>query len=340
MVLFEQRGYDPYNIHKIDRAGEAGVDIECTRKGETEKLLIAVKKRPSSKDIAQLNMFANYSHAKIYVYAQPPTTRFRAEMSKLRDKVSFWDSDKLSSEIFSTNSRLYIFLVLENGFVQGLFQITLDFCRIYFDLEKHKRQAREPVKADLEMLNLLWNAKDRSASLNKSFSSLQTFFEQSDLSGIDEKTEKSITHAYFALLSKLCQNSLVPLKKAFSKFILKYPGNFEKFCVQTTDGSNWFYFLQNLPDLTPGYVIKTIEKERKDYEKTKDFLEKIGTRRKKTEEKENIGEILADVSRRLSANAYWLEDTVDDLFSIGLLGAWDSMRNKFARNEDHIGLED
>lgn len=110
--------------------------------------------------------------------------------------------------------------------------------------------------------------------------------------------------------------------------------------MQTADGSNWFYFLQNLPDLTPGYVIKTFEKERKDYEKTKDFLEKIRTRLKKTEEKESIGEILADVSRRLSASAYWLEDTVDDLFSIGLLGAWDSMRNKFARNEDNIGPED
>lgn len=337
--MFEQKGYDAYNLHKADRAGESGVDLECTRKGETEKLLIAVKKHPSSKDVDQLKMFAQHNGTKIYVYTQAPTTRFSSEMKKLQNRVSFWNSAKFSSEMFSACPKLYVFLVIQNIFEQDMLDITMNFCEIYFDLDKKRREPQVPVKAEPAMLNLLWNAKDRSASLNKSLNSLQTIFEKSDLSAIDEKTKESITNAYFAAIASLDRSSLRPLKRAFEEFISKYQGNFDSFCTQTSHASNWIFFLQNLPELAPGHVVRTFEKARVEYNEVKDFLEKIKATTK-TEPEENIGEILGDISRILSVGAYWLEDTVDDLFSIGLFGKWDSVRYEFPKDKSISDFDD
>jgi hypothetical protein len=49
----------------VTTAGELGVDLECTRQGELQILLIAVKKRPNSKDLEQLRAFANQNGTKI-----------------------------------------------------------------------------------------------------------------------------------------------------------------------------------------------------------------------------------------------------------------------------------
>jgi len=259
--IFRQRGHDVYNLHKVDRSGEAGAgaDLECTRKGETGKMLIAVKRRPRSKDVTQLQLFASQgAKTKIYVYIKEPTSRFKREMNKLLGKVSFWDSDKLTSEVLNTDLRLCLFLIVENYFEKELFDITLSFCKVYIDLEEKKRKLVTLTKADPEMLNLLWNAKDRSASLHKSLRTLQIFFEETDLSMIDEKTKKSIINAFLASLSQINRNSLRPLKELFHKFMEKYPTNFERFCVETADRSNWLYFLTNLPKFIPRSSYKNI----------------------------------------------------------------------------------
>lgn len=332
-LLFSQRGYDVYNLHKVDRGGEVGVDLECTRKGETEKLLVAVKKCPRSKDVPQLRMLASHDvKTKIYVYIKEPSSRFKKEIHNLVNKVSFWDSSKLTSELFNTNLRLYLFLIVENYFEKELFDITMSFCKIYINLKK-KEPKLTPIKADLEMLNLLWNAKDRSASLHKSLRTLQCFFEEVDFSMIDEGTKRSIINAFFMSLSQLQKGSWRPLKQLFLKFIRKYPSNFERFCVETADRSNWLYFLTNLPKLSPGYLTRTFREAQQEYLKLKDFLDKMNT--KGSMEKEHLGEILGDISRILANGAFYLEETVDYLLSIGLLGTWDAMSDKFPKD---IGL--
>jgi hypothetical protein len=56
--LFRAKGYNVYNIHKTDRRGELGVDMECTKPAENQKVILAVKKHPGKSDIAQLEEFA------------------------------------------------------------------------------------------------------------------------------------------------------------------------------------------------------------------------------------------------------------------------------------------
>ena len=330
--LFKDRGYQVYNLHKVDRSGEAGVDLECTRKGEMERMLVAVKIHPGSKDVKQLETFASHRGTKIYVHTKEPTTRFKAEISKLSNKVSFWDSKKLSSEILDSNLGLYLFLVAENCFEKELFDITLQFCRIYIDLEKKKRECKPLVKADLEMLNLLWNAKDRSASLHKSLRTLQSLFEESDYSAANFETKESVISAFFYSLNELKKNSLLPLKQVFTKFLNKYPGNFDRFCAQTSDRSNWMFFLQNLPQLSHGYLIKSFEKANQEHSEIKELLDKMDAKKPRSDNEEHLGEILGDLSRVLANTAYWLEDTVDGLFSIGLLDAYDALRSRFPGN--------
>ena len=82
-----------------------------------------------------------------------------------------------------------------------------------------------------------------------------------------------------------------------------------------------------MPQLLPGFIANSLEKARQEYERIKLFLK---------DEKEdlnlaaesNLSEILGDVSRILANEAYWLEETVDDLFSIALFGRWDTLREK------------
>ena len=88
--LYRRRGYDVYNLHKVDRRGEDGVDIECSRHGENGKILISVKMKPQQKDVSQLETLAGkMAITRIYVYVEEPSTAFKKAMEKLKAKVSF-----------------------------------------------------------------------------------------------------------------------------------------------------------------------------------------------------------------------------------------------------------
>jgi hypothetical protein len=328
--LFSQKGYEVYNLHKVDRSGEDGVDLECNKEGETEKLLIAVKVHPRSKDVEQLKkLAAQPSKTKIYVFSEEPTSKFKKEMVRLQRKVSFWNSEKLTSELFNTTIGFYLWLVVENYFEKDLFGITLSFCKIYVNLKKRKRKPHSPVEANNEMINLLWNAKDRSVSLHRSLRTLQAFFEETNLYEITEDTKKTIIHAFLGSLAEIHQKSLRPLRRLFEEFIIKYPGNFDQFCLQTANRSNWMQFLTYLPQLSPGHIIESFEKAKKESLEYKELFDKLEVEPSAGES--HLGEILANISQILANVAYFLEDTVDDLLSIGLLGSWDALRKEFSK---------
>jgi hypothetical protein len=84
--LFRAKGYDVYNVHKTDRSGENGVDMECTKTAESQKITIAVKKKPNKSDIGQLQEFAKRpSTSKIYLYIEEPTTDFKKAIEEFRN---------------------------------------------------------------------------------------------------------------------------------------------------------------------------------------------------------------------------------------------------------------
>jgi hypothetical protein len=316
-AIFEERGYEVYNIHKVDRRGEDGVDLECTRSGEAEKVLISAKKHPRKKDVNQLNKFADkLSKTKIYVFIGEPSSAFKEAMEKVKHRVSFWDSKKLTYEIFLTDIRFYLFLIIENYFEKDIYEITLPFSMFYYNFAKNGPKYGKPFKANNEMLSLLWNIKDRSASLHKSLRNLQTLFEEMNQPKVEEKNKMHITRAFLKALSYLHKDSLKPLRELYLDFLKKYPANFEQFCRESKGSSYWKYLLEIRPKLLPRFIIESFKEEKKIIREMK---EKI-SQEEVTPNKEHVNETLGDIARILANEAYWLEDTVDNLFKIGLTG--------------------
>jgi hypothetical protein len=141
-------------------------------------------------------------------------------MEKLKDKVSFWDSKKLTHETFVTDTRFYLFMVIENYYERDAFDIIFSFCRFYIDYRDKGRSHGEVIKADNKMINLLWQAKDRSPSLHKSLRSLQELFEQMKITDIEEKTKLSVVKAFLKSLALLHADSLVPLRYSRNRVYL------------------------------------------------------------------------------------------------------------------------
>jgi hypothetical protein len=194
--LFRCQGYNVHNALKTDRRGEAAPDLECAKPDETGKILMGIKKKPQQKDIHQLETLARkHARTKIYVYIEEPSASFKGAMRRTSG-VSFWDSQKLTFETFSKNMRFYLSLIIENYVERTSYRITRSFCKLYVGLDEGKLGVEEPAKADAEMLNLLWNAKDRSTSLHKSLRTIQEIFENTNLSSLDEKTTESVVNGF------------------------------------------------------------------------------------------------------------------------------------------------
>jgi len=327
-AIFRDKGYEVYNIHKTDRRGEQGVDIECTKPAENEKVLLAVKKKPEKSDIGQLEDFAERASAsRIYVYIEEPSTAFKNVMEKLKNRTSFWNAETLTYELFRTNLSFYLFMILENSFEKPIYEIIHSFFDVFFRVEK--KRVERPSKATPKMLNLLWAAKDRSSSLHKSLRTLQLLFEEMSLHEISEKTEKSMTIAFLKSIKNLKHENLEQLQSLFSEFLDKYPANFEQFCKQTKGRSNWRCWASIKPQLSPGFITATLESSRElTQEEMKELIDKHDALDLKPP---SLNETFSDIVRILANEVSMFEDTVDDLFSIGLYGRWNDMREEFAR---------
>jgi len=325
--IFKVKGYHVYNIHKTDRRGEEGVDLECAKPAENQKIILAAKKQPGKTDVGQLKEFAERpATSRIHVYVNEPSTAFKNVMEKLRNRISFWNAETLTYELFCTDLRFYIFMVLENSFEQPIYQIVNSFFEVYFRVEKKK--VKRPLKATPDMLNLLWVAKDRSSSLHKSLRTLQLLFEEMNMSEVDEEIKKAMTFAFLRSMENLKYENLDQLQSHFSEFLDKYPANFEQFCKQTKGRSNWTSWAVIRPTLSPRYITKTLEDGRESAQRWKKLLERNDTSKMKPE---SLSETLGDIARQVANEVDMFEDAVDDLFSIGLFGKWDSMREEFAR---------
>jgi hypothetical protein len=245
----------------------------------------------------------------------------------VKNRVSFWNSEILTREVYCTDSRFYLFLVLENSFLRPIYRIIYSFFKVYFKVEKQDK-IDKPLQATPEMLNLLWAAKDRSASLHKSLRTLQLIFERMNLEEISDETKEKMVTAFLLSVNNLKFENLDQLESLFSEFLEKYSTNFGQFCIQTKGRSNWTMWANCVPTLSPGVIIKSLESER---ESSKRWIEFANKHKVPEPKPESISELLGDVARILANSVDFFEDTVDDLFSIGLFGKWDDMREEFAQ---------
>lgn len=319
--LFSLKGYRVYNIHKSDRSREKGADLECIKNAESEKVLIAVKKKPSKDDINQLNeLRKRFESTKIYVYAEPPSAAFFKEMSSDKENVSYWDSDKLTYELFNYDLRLYLFMIIENYILKESYNFNYNFITYYRDVKDGDKDKVSVTKLNYDMLKLLWNIKDRSVSTHKSLRLLQDLYDQTIPLDVNEIGKMQLINGFLSSLFKLKTNSILPLIKLLRDFMEKYPNNFTRFCIETEHRSNWLHLSNHYPKLTPRNIISSFRKKRNEssnYEPVTNYVN------------EDLAYLLGDISRILSDWPFWMEDTVDDLLGISVSSEFGDFSTNF-----------
>ena len=103
-------------------------------------------------------------------------------------------------------------MIIENFFQKDALAITYSFCRFYLNFVEKGPIHGNVVKADQNMTTLLWEIKDRSASLHKSLRILQTLFEEMKLIGDEEKIREPISQAFLKSLSTALAALISPLE--------------------------------------------------------------------------------------------------------------------------------
>ena len=273
----------------------------------------------------QLEKFAKENATeKIFVYIEKPSAFLNEFMKKHGQQIDFWDSERLTSEIFRLDLRFYLFLIIENYIESTSYDITYSFCQMYRKVEDGTAETRAIQPSD-ELLNLLWNAKDRSSSLHKSARTLQEVFENTSLNIGEMKIKEPIVKGYLKGLLFLSENSLKPLRIIFKEILTRYPEIFVQYCIQTKGRSNWIYFFTHNPTLLPTTIIEFLKKSEKELSGFREFLKNKPT---EMHFEDSFNDILSDVSRIMANEAQWLEDTVDTLLSIYLFKDWKEIRNK------------
>lgn len=111
--VFKKQRWLVRNLHQIDRSAENGVDLDLNRGGD--RVLIAVKAKPKTKDIDQLErLAARHSEGRLeYVHSQPATERFRKKALSLSNVVFFLTGNELHDFLIRGECVSYVNRILE-----------------------------------------------------------------------------------------------------------------------------------------------------------------------------------------------------------------------------------
>lgn len=226
-------GYDyVYNFHKIDRAREEGVDVECERLGE--KIHFQVKMKPKKKDITQLKKLSNsVAGKKIYVHVKQPSVYFKKQMKKVKGTVEFWDDKKLHEFLVHNRSLLYFrFLFLSS-------RLTKNISKVLFTIFSCSQTT--PQQLNSLNLNDWWTLKDRTVKLHTSLQYLEAFWKDTismkdkhDVSDLKE-TFQSIFYSFEVINEYSCED----LKKLIKETKEKFPSILSQYVEEVLKRSNW-----------------------------------------------------------------------------------------------------
>lgn len=106
--VYENRGWKVKNMHRIDPRAENGADLEVRK--DSELILIAVKDKPRTSDINQLQRLSlrNNEAKLIYVHSKPSTGGFAKEADRLQTKIMFLTGRDLHDFLIEGESVSYL----------------------------------------------------------------------------------------------------------------------------------------------------------------------------------------------------------------------------------------
>jgi hypothetical protein len=314
------RGYNVRHQHLVDKNREKGADLIASKTGEIEKIAIQVKKKPSSTDINQLHELAERSEkTKKYVYIEEPSTDFSNEIEAYSNRIDFWNGEKLIAEILPFDPYLALLLLVSDTQTAKYLSWTRSLlleCRN--ETENKKLEDVKLTKPTKEMLQLLWQAKDRACSISKGLLYMANVFDQTDResSALTTKdldyTARTFVRAIALYVSEGEQlfEFFVKMRKQFGEYI-------EYACIERRIGSEWINLMQ-FWFLLPGCIEPTFRLWKKDEKRVENTLKKL-----------SLGNLYKDVSifdamHHLSIGIAKLgtgmEGVIDDMWRYALEG--------------------
>jgi hypothetical protein len=316
--IFHEKGYKIQNLHKSDRANEKGADLIAEK--DQEKIIFAVKIKPQTKDKPQLLEFSDRSESKkIYVSIKTPSDSFKMFADKFKDKVIFWDEDKLNEELVNTNLYFASNLIFENHVANELLQ-TIQF--FFFQLRKKldKEDKKEIHEMDKESFKLLWRLKDIAVTLNKIPEFIRPFFD--DPIKIENKDlNKHFLNIFLNFLDQI-ERIIRNYLTYFSRFYEKNQELVEASIIEMRERSHWSTLAGFEPKIDFELLRKDLEKLNTEDE------DKIIKKYKKTKEDLEFENYLEDLKKNNSVWAaienyiknfhlfgYFIEEMTDDIIS-------------------------
>ncbi len=148
--------FEVLNFHKLDRAHENGVDLQCLSHDKT--INIQTKIKPGTGDVPQLQKLSlSHSDRRIYAYVGGCSVSFRKKMREYPE-VEFWKEGELHPFLVKNQSKLYLrFLFLGTSLAQCLMEV------LKIILHSHNLK---PKRLEKEHLSDWWRLKDRAVMVH------------------------------------------------------------------------------------------------------------------------------------------------------------------------------
>lgn len=176
------------NWHRIDRAHEESVDIECIN--DNYRQVLQAKVKPGKDDIEQLlKLSTTQADKRLYVYIQKPSASFKIEMDKLNVKIEFLNIAELHNLLIKNRSIQYLRYLLLNS------ELTRDLKNTLTTIVSCRKIRANPLQ--LEDLENWWLFKDRAVKTHATLEHLENIWHDTLF-----KTDKHDEETYRRLLKK------------------------------------------------------------------------------------------------------------------------------------------
>lgn len=254
-IHYEQLGYNVIWRHVEDPANENGIDLECIQQSTGKKIIIAVKKKPTKKDLGQLLQLAQYdAEVRIYLIINGSTQSFRDQIKNFKSQVVFWDENKLEDILDETE--LTFWLLLDNSYAfQALSLINQAL------IISTKDPSTQPFpRVNEKILNTLWDLKDRTVTLSKCCTLIQFLFENPNQLG--KMDRKQIRELQIWCLNFLYKYSIISLYFIFKDLSGEMKSVLNHTYEHTQGRSNWTMLFSLRQEFIPGNILNLMEEKK------------------------------------------------------------------------------
>ena len=237
-------------------------------------------------------------------------------MPRFRGAVEFWNERSLEDELNGTGVTLDL-KISNTEASYSLLKITHSLIEII----SHKTEVNPSLYDKTEMMNLLWDMKDRVVTVHECLRQASNLFERVDIfSTIPVNT---IHHFVGQIFDFIYLNGLHQIEAALTDRSPSMSLFLHRVYTKTQFSSNWAELYSFRVGLIPGYVIPVhdrVENDRLEMQGSLPSGNPMGIRLNR-----NPSSLVAaeDASNLIKAYAIWvhgLEGMIDDAFSECILG--------------------